>query len=126
MGLQETFIFCLIVCFGQYFLHIVLQLLSRTEVFHQNILQYFPSHNACHLIHCMNFSSLNLKLQQLHEITFKTSLHVNLYSLYVVNREKNIRAPYHFFCMLVETAESDVEEEVLHFLETVHKKNWES
>lgn len=74
----------------------------------------------------MNFSSLNLKLQQLHEITFKTSLHVNLYSLYVVNREKNIRAPYHFFCMLVETAESDVEEEVLHFLETVHKKNWES
>ena len=24
--------------------------------------------------------------------------------------------------MLVETAESDVEEEVLHFLETVHKK----
>ena len=33
----------------------------------------------------MNFSSLNLKLQQLHKITFKTSLHVKWYSLYVEN-----------------------------------------
>ena len=33
----------------------------------------------------MNFSSLNLELQQLHEIMFKTTLHIKWYSLYVVN-----------------------------------------